>query len=126
MFITVDTDDRRPIYQQVVDEIKALIAKGDLSEGSALPPVRQVAADLGVNLNTVAAAYRELQREGLISVRHGSGAIVTSRTSVESSEDAMRKPLRAALTQFVLAGMPRGEIMGVVREELRELLEGAK
>jgi len=126
MFITVDTDDRRPIYQQVVDEIKALIAKGDLNEGSALPPVRQVAADLGVNLNTVAAAYRELQREGLISVRHGSGAIVTSRTSVESSEDAMRKPLRAALTQFVLAGMPRGEIMGVVREELRELLEGAK
>jgi len=126
MFITVDTDDRRPIYQQVVDEIKALIAKGDLTEGSALPPVRQVAADLGVNLNTVAAAYRELQREGLISVRHGSGAIVTSRTSVESSEDAMRKPLRAALTQFVLAGMPRGEIMGVVREELRELLEGAK
>jgi GntR family transcriptional regulator len=126
MFITVDTDDRRPIYQQVVDEIKALIAKGDLSEGSALPPVRQVAADLGVNLNTVAAAYRELQREGLISVRHGSGAIVTSRTSVENSEDAMRKPLRAALTQFVLAGMPRGEIMSVVREELRELLEGAK
>ena len=110
----------------MVDEIKALIAKGDLSEGSALPPVRQVAADLGVNLNTVAAAYRELQREGLISVRHGSGAIVTSRTSVENSEDAMRKPLRAALTQFVLAGMPRGEIMSVVREELRELLEGAR
>ncbi|HZS43799.1 MAG TPA: GntR family transcriptional regulator [Blastocatellia bacterium] len=126
MFITVDTADRRPIYQQVVDEIKALIAKGDLTEGTALPPVRQIAGDLGVNLNTVAAAYRELQREGLINVRHGSGAIVTSRTSVETSEDDMRKPLRAALTQFVLAGLPRGEIMGIVREELRQLVEGAK
>src|SRR5258705_8959992 len=123
MFITVDTDDRRPIYQQVVDEIKGLIAKGELPEGSALPPVRQVAGDLGVNLNTVAAAYKELAREGLITVRHGSGAVVTSRTSVETSENDMRKPLRAALTQFVLSGMPRAAILGVVKEELRQLLD---
>jgi GntR family transcriptional regulator len=123
MFITVDTDDRRPIYQQVVDEIKGLIAKGELAEGSALPPVRQVAGDLGVNLNTVASAYRELAREGLITVRHGSGAIVSSRTSVETSENDMRKPLRAALTQFVLSGMPRAEILGIVKEELREILD---
>jgi len=123
MFITVDTDDRRPIYQQVVDEIKGLIAKGELAEGSALPPVRQVAGDLGVNLNTVAAAYKELAREGLITVRHGSGAVVTSRTSVETSENDMRKPLRAALTQFVLSGMPRAEILGVVKEELRQLMD---
>ena len=123
MFITVDTDDRRPIYQQVVDEIKGLIAKGELAEGSALPPMRQVAGDLGVNLNTIAAAYRELAREGLITVRHGSGAIVSSRTSSETSENDMRKPLRAALTQFVLSGMPRAEILGVVKEELRQLLD---
>ena len=123
MFITVDTDDRRPIYQQVVDEIKGLIAKGELAEGNALPPVRQVAGDLGVNLNTVAAAYKELAREGLITVRHGSGAVVTSRTSVETSENDMRKPLRAALTQFVLSGMPRAEILGVVKEELRQLMD---
>jgi GntR family transcriptional regulator len=123
MFITVDTDDRRPIYQQVVDEIKGLIAKGELAEGSALPPVRQVAGDLGVNLNTVATAYRELAREGLITVRHGSGAIVSSRTSTETSENDLRKPLRAALTQFVLSGMPRAEILGVVKEELRQLLD---
>src|SRR5258708_3245503 len=105
MFISVDTDDRRPIYQQVAAEIKRLIAKGELAEGSALPPVRQIAGDLGVNLNTVAAAYRELAREGLITVRHGSGAIVSSRTSTETSENDMRKPLPSALTQFVLAGM---------------------
>jgi GntR family transcriptional regulator len=123
MFITVDAEDRRPIYQQVVDEIKGLIARGELTEGSALPPVRQIAADLGVNQNTIATAYRELAREGLITVRHGSGAVVTSRTSVETSENDMRKPLRAALTQFVLSGMPRADIMGVVREELRQLLD---
>ncbi|HSQ24044.1 MAG TPA: GntR family transcriptional regulator, partial [Pyrinomonadaceae bacterium] len=60
MYITIDETDRRPVYRQVADEIKGLIARGALSEGMALPPVRQVADDLGVNLNTIAAAYREL------------------------------------------------------------------
>lgn len=126
MFVVVDADDRRPIYQQVADGIRALIARGELREGAQLPPVRQLAADLGVNLNTIATAYRELQSEGLINVRHGSGAVVTSRTALERSEDDLRKPLRTALTQLVLAGMARAEIMNIVAEELRGLLKGTK
>ena len=126
MYITVDADDRRPIYQQVADGIKALIARGELREGATLPPVRQLAADLGVNLNTVATAYRELQNEGLITVRHGSGAVVASRTAAERTEDELRTPLRTALTQLVLAGLPRAEIMSIVADELRGLLKGAK
>jgi GntR family transcriptional regulator len=126
MYIVVDENDRRPIYQQVVDEIKALIARGELREGAALPPVRQVAADLGVNLNTIATAYRELQREGLINIRHGAGAIVSSSTAQEKTDDELRKPLRAALTQLVLAGLPRTEIMTIVGNELRGLLKGSK
>ncbi|HEV7472925.1 MAG TPA: GntR family transcriptional regulator, partial [Pyrinomonadaceae bacterium] len=73
MYITIDERDKRPLYQQVVDEIKALIAAGELPEGSSLPPVRQVAADLGVNQNTIAFAYRELQKHGLVKIKHGSG-----------------------------------------------------
>lgn len=126
MYITIDADDRRPIYQQVVDEIKSLIAKGELREGTVLPPVRQLAADLGVNLNTIATAYRELQNEGLVIIKHGSGAVVTSRRSSVSGEDELRKPLRAALTQLVLAGLPRAQIMSIVADELRGLLKGAK
>ena len=124
MYIVIDENDRRPIYQQVVDEIKALIARGELREGAALPPVRQVAADLGVNLNTIATAYRELQSEGLINVRHGSGAIVAPRRAQLKTDDELRKPLRAALTQLVLAGLPRAEIMSLVGDELRGLLKG--
>jgi GntR family transcriptional regulator len=126
MYIVVDENDRRPIYQQVVDEIKALIARGELREGAALPPVRQVAADLGVNLNTIATAYRELQSEGLINVRHGAGAVVASRKAQLKSDGELRKPLRAALTQLVLAGLPKTEIMAIVSDELRGLLKGAK
>src|SRR5215475_6670182 len=98
MYITIDERDARPIYQQLVDEIKTLIARGELAEGTSLPPVRQIASDLGVNLNTVAFAYRKLQREGLIRVRHGSGAVVTSRKLGGKTEDQLRLQLRTALT----------------------------
>ncbi|MFN2531580.1 MAG: GntR family transcriptional regulator [Pyrinomonadaceae bacterium] len=118
MYITIDERDKRPIYQQMVDEIKALIARGTLAQGTSLPPVRQVAADLGVNLNTVAFAYRRLQKEGLIRVRHGSGAVVISDTVLEQSAEPLRIQLRTALTQLALAGFKRAEIRGFVNEEL--------
>lgn len=118
MYITIDEGDRRPIYRQVVDEIKGLIARRELEEGSSLPPVRQVAADLGVNLNTIAFAYRQLQKEGLIKVRHGSGAVVTSRVISGKTEEQIRGQLRTALTQLALAGLKHSEIKAMVNEEL--------
>ena len=121
MFITVDERDNRPLYQQIVDEIKSLIARGELEQGSSLPPVRQVSADLGVNLNTVAFAYRRLQGEGLIRIRHGSGAVVTSKRLAEKPEEQLRLQLRTALTQFVLAGLKRAEIRALVNDELSNL-----
>jgi len=125
-FLTIDTASRKPIYEQLADGLKALIARGELREGVTLPPVRQLAADLGVNLNTVAVAYRQLQSEGLITVRHGSGAVVSSRTTAEQNEDELRKPLRNALTQLVLSGMPAVRIMRLVTDELKFLTKGAK
>jgi GntR family transcriptional regulator len=126
MFITIDDNDRRPIYQQVIDEIKELIARGELRQGAALPSVRQVASDLGVNLNTIATAYRELQNEGLITVKHGSGAVVSSSNPREKTDDELRKPLRTALTQMVLSGVPRTEIISIVTAELRSITKGSK
>src|SRR5712692_2153264 len=125
-FLTIDTASRKAIYEQRADGLKALIARGELREGVTLPPVRQLAADLGVNLNTVAMAYRQLQSEGLITVKHGSGAVVSSLTTWESSEEEMRKPLRSALTKLVLSGLPRAQIMRMVIDELRFLTKGAK
>lgn len=125
MLLRIDPSDRRPIYRQVADEIKMLIAGGKLREGAALPSVRQLASDLGVNLNTIATAYRELQDEGLIAVRHGSGAVVTSRTS-QSSDAELRQPLRTALTELVLGGLSRREILNLVSTELNDLTKGAK
>jgi len=122
--LTIDTESRQPIYEQLAEGLKAMIARGDLAEGVTLPPVRQLAADLGVNLNTVAEAYRHLQSEGLITVRHGSGAVVSSRTTSGQSQQELRKPLRSALTQMLLSGMTPSRVMRMVADELRFLTKG--
>jgi len=119
MLLTIDTTDGRPIYQQVADGIKALIAHGKLPEGATLPPLRQLAVDLGVNLNTIATAYRTLQDAGLIVVKHGSGAVVASQTTAARSEEELVRPLRAALTDLILAGLPTEKIARIVMRELK-------
>lgn len=124
MYITIDESDPRALYQQVVDEVKALIARSELVEGSTLPPVRQVAADLGVNLNTIAFAYRQLQKEGLIRIRHGAGATVVSRTLAKGEREPRTAQLRAALAQLVLSGLSRDEIKALVADELAGLMKG--
>ncbi len=121
MYITIDEQDGRPMYRQVVDGIKELIARGELGQGSGLPPVRQVAADLGVNLNTIAFAYRELQKEGLIKIRHGAGAVVVSHVTGQSVEERQHAKVRAALTDLVLAGLSKAEILAVVQNVLNTL-----
>jgi len=123
MYITIDEADRRPVYRQIAEEIKGLIARGELEEGTALPPVRQVALDLGVNLNTIAAAYRELQKEGLVRVRHGAGAFVTSRRVSQQGDADLRKALRSSLAHLALAGLPRTEILTIVNEEIQQLFK---
>lgn len=120
MYITIDEADGRPVYRQIADEIKTLIARGELEEGVALPPVRQIATDLGLNLNTIAAAYRQLQKEGFVRVRHGAGAFVSARQASQQTEAELRRGLRTSLTQLALAGLPRTEILAIVNEELQQ------
>ena len=121
MFLTIDVSDSRPIYQQVVDGVKALIAGGHLREGAALPSIRQLAGDLGVNFNTIAIAYRQLQEAGFVSVRHGAGAVVSSRPEREVPSETLRKGLRGALAEMMLAGLDDREIVAAVRQELERL-----
>ncbi len=123
MIITIDESDSRPIYRQVADEIKVLIARRELVEGTVLPPVRQLAGHLGVNLNTIAMAYRELQQEGIVSIRHGSGAVVTSSRASEADEGRRLRQLKAAVTELVVAGWTRERVLDAVLKELDEIFE---
>jgi GntR family transcriptional regulator len=126
MLISIDENSKSPIYQQIADEIRLLIVRGELKENTTLPSVRQLANDLGVNLNTVASAYRELQNDGLLTIKHGAGAIITSDISDKKSDEELRKPLRSALAQLFLSGLNWAEVMNLVVDEMRGILKAVK
>ncbi len=75
----INSASRLPIYQQLVQQVREAIARGDLKPEVQLPSVRQLSRDLVINPNTVARAYTELEREGLLNNRPGAGCLSPSR-----------------------------------------------
>ncbi len=121
MYIEIDSESSVPIYQQIADAIRELIAQSKLVPGDNLPSVRQLAVDLGINLNTVATSYRTLQDEGLISIRHGSGAVVTSQRAKAIDSERSKRAFASAITELILSGMTPGQIEALLKTELRRL-----
>jgi len=78
MLIRIDPGSDAPLFVQVAASVRADIAAGRLAEGDRLPPAREVAAALEVNLHTVLHAYQDLRDEGLVDMRRGRGAVVTA------------------------------------------------
>lgn len=119
MFSDLDFRSHIPIYVQLVDRVKQLIATGALQPGDQLPTVRQLAAELRVNFNTVARAYRLLDEAGVISTQQGRGTYVLE---APPPEDAIR------LRQKALDGIGRHFLqeahrMGFEAEEVEANLE---
>ncbi|UCE46233.1 MAG: GntR family transcriptional regulator [Phycisphaerales bacterium] len=84
MQIRIDNASSRPVYQQIMDQIKRDIALGRLTLEEKLPTVRQLAAQLAINPNTIAKAYRLLEQEGIITTKPGAGAFVANLDSTLS------------------------------------------
>jgi GntR family transcriptional regulator len=109
-----------PIYLQLMEQVKHQIETGALRPGEQLPGIRPLAEDLVINPNTVAKAYRELEHEGVIELRHGAGAFVSSNGRAKKSTDK----LRAGQT-LVASTVERLRKGGVTDEEIRRLYEAA-
>ncbi len=93
MNFDIDFTTHVPIYIQLMDQIKHAIATGELQPGHQLPTVRQLAADLRVNFNTVARAYRLMDEEGIISTQHGRGTFILEPVSVEETARLRQRSL---------------------------------
>lgn len=93
MNFDVDFTTHVPIYIQLMDQIKHAIATGELKPGRQLPTVRQLAADLRVNFNTVARAYRLMDEEGIISTQHGRGTFILEPVSPEETDRLRQRSL---------------------------------
>jgi GntR family transcriptional regulator len=88
--IHISTNDGVPIYQQIVNQVKYLVACGRLAPGEELPPIRVLAEQLLVNPNTIARAYMELERDGIVTKRHGSGTYVSDAGSPLARKERIR------------------------------------
>ena len=121
--ITIDRGQEEPVYAQVAHQLRQLIASGSLPPGTALPAVRRLAGDLGVNLNTVARAYRVLEEEGFLNIRGRSGAKVAAPApEVEPSTHVkLVEEMRTMLARFRQAGVTPDELLEFVRRELQAL-----
>lgn len=112
MQLRIDPDLPTPIYEQVVDEIVQGIRSGHLSPGDQLPTVRQLARDLGLAINTVARAYRQLEEEGHVETRGRGGTLVRD-------EMAPAQPGRSAAEDFAetarRAGLDLQQAIGLLR-----------
>jgi len=101
MQIRIDNASTWPIYQQIIDQIKRDIALGRLKAAEKLPTVRQLAAQLVLNPNTISKAYRQLEQDGIIVTRPGAGAFVAELSS-NLSKSVRRKLLCEQLERLVV------------------------
>lgn len=119
MQIYLDFRSGTPLYLQIVDQIKNLITRGKLKPGDQLPPIRELAADLRVNFNTIARAYRILDKTGMLSTQHGRGTYILEPPSANDADDLPSDPLEA-LTRHYLA---EAVYLGYTFEEISTTFE---
>ena len=114
----ISQSDKRPMYLQIMEQIKQRIAVGDWAEGQAIPSIRQLAVDLQVSVITVKRAYLELEREGIIVTQHGKGSRVASTPGIGARlrEQELSQHLEQAMRIAAQLGISPDE----VEERLRE------
>jgi GntR family transcriptional regulator len=117
-WITISLGDPRPLYLQVIEQVKRRVAVGDLQPGAELPSIRDLAAGLKVSVITIKRAYLELERDGVIVTRQGKGSIVAERPGLQSSiqEAELSDHLKQAVSLGLLLGKSKTEMQRRIAE----------
>ena len=122
MRILIDSKSGVPFYRQIIEQVKYAVSRGGLKPGDQLPTVRQLAVDLSVNPNTVVRAYRELEIEGVLETRQGSGTFVgAKRPGIDRLEK--QRMLDQILTDLLARASSYGFTVEDILEELRQRKE---
>src|SRR6478609_5887784 len=117
MQLYIDSHDGVPIYLQIVNQVKNLVSSGRLSRGEEIPPIRVLAEQLVVNPNTVARAYLELERAGVVTKRHGAGTYVSESAAPISHREKVK-----VLTQRIDSLLMEARHLDVDLDEVIDLL----
>lgn len=121
MFDGVDPKSAVPIYRQITDQIRRSVAAGLLAPGDRLPSVRELAARLLVNPNTVAKVYRDLERDALLETRRGDGTYISAHAAAMAEADRRRilaERLEAVARDVRAFGLSDKAALGLFREAL--------
>jgi len=128
LILEISTHSPVPIYEQIVDGVQRLVRRGDLTPGSVLPSVRQLAGDLEINPNTVARAYRALERDGILETAGRRGTRVAadarecSRSVLSSRLDEMADRV---LRETAHLGVDAGDLIDALVKRLELTSENA-
>jgi GntR family transcriptional regulator len=128
MPIQIDFRSGIPIYVQIMNQIRQMVANGDLKPGAQLPTVRQLAIDLQVNWNTIARAYRLLDEAGLISTQQGRGTFIWEPPSEEATRQLHQQTLegltRRYLAEAAKLGISTHEVKSFFHKEIAAWEQG--
>jgi GntR family transcriptional regulator len=120
MRIKLDFRSNEPIYVQIAEQIRQMVASGELKKGDQLPTVRQLATELRVNFNTVARSYRLLDESGLISTQQGRGTFIWEKPS----EDTLQRLRQHGLERLTANYLFQMSQLGFTPEEVQQTVEG--
>jgi GntR family transcriptional regulator len=121
VFERIDPRSSTPLYAQIAGRIRLAIAAGELRPAAALPSVRQLAAELRVNPATVVQAYRDLEAEGFVEIRHGAGTFVRELAPARRARERAREAsalVRRLLGDARRAGVSLAELQMAIEEEI--------
>ncbi len=126
-WITISLGDPRPLYLQVIEQVKRRVAVGDLSPGTELPSIRELAAGLKISVITIKRAYLELERDGVIATRQGKGSVVADRPGLQASiqESELQDHLKQAVSLGLLLGKSKTEMQRRIAEAFEQSRKGA-
>jgi GntR family transcriptional regulator len=117
--ISLDFGSSDPIYAQIVDQVRAQLTTGELKPGDQLPTVRQLAADLRVNFNTIARAYRLLDEAGLISTQRGRGTYLLNyeepATAKVTRKESIEEQLERTIQTLLRQGYSKEDIQSTIK-----------
>lgn len=119
MVFQINFKSAKPVYLQLVDQVKSAAASGALRAGDSLPSIRPLSEELRVNRNTVAKAYSQLESEGVVETQQGRGCFVRAARST-LKKDARRELLAGGIDEVVVQAhhlqIPRAEFLDLVRD----------
>ncbi|MDE7253754.1 MAG: GntR family transcriptional regulator [Acetatifactor sp.] len=118
MKLMINNSSMVPIYEQLVEQIKGLIVRGELTPDTVLPSVRGLSGELKISALTVKKAYDALEEEGLVVTVHGKGTYVA-----KSNQNLLREEQAKEVEKLLAEAVERGKRYGLTTEELRELFE---